>query len=139
MFFVRAIKYKNNDKHFLQLKKIYKKTTIANIENKISLGFALGKAYEDTKNFKDSFLCYKEANQLHRSKINFSLDAEKNKFSKIKKLFNKKFVNENIKNGYQNSSSIFIVGMPRSGTTLVEQILSNHPKVFGAGEQDIIN
>ncbi len=134
----RAIKYKNNDKHFLQLKKIYKKTTIANIENKISLGFALGKAYEDTKNFKDSFLCYKEANQLHRSKINFSLDAEKNKFSKIKKLFNKKFVNENIKNGYQNSSSIFIVGMPRSGTTLVEQIISSHPKVFGADEVNFI-
>jgi len=134
----RATKYKSDDKHFLQLERIYKKTTSADIEKKISLGFALGKAYEDTKNFKDSFLCYKEANQLHRSKINFSIDTEREKFSRIKKLFNKKFINKNLKNGYQNSSSIFIVGMPRSGTTLVEQIISSHPKVFGADEVNFI-
>ena len=68
----RITKYTENDEHFMELKKIYSNTNIDDKEKRIELGFALGKAYEDIKNFDKSFAHYKEANSLHRKKIDFS-------------------------------------------------------------------
>ena len=103
------------------------------------ISFALGKAYEDIKNFDESFTLYKKANSLCRKRINFSIDSKKSKgLRKLKILFNKSLYNKFKNTGHQNTSPIFIVGMPRSGTTLVEQILSSHNKVFGADEIDFI-
>ncbi len=134
----RAVKYTDKDEHFIQLKEIYKTTNKNNIDNKIDLAFSLGKAYEDIKDFPSSFSFYNEANTLHRRKVNFSLTDEKRKFDKIKKIFDKKFLLNYKNSGYLKSSPIFIIGMPRSGTTLIEQILSSHPKVFGADEVEFI-
>jgi len=98
----------------------------------------LGKAYEDIKSFDESFMFYKEGNEICRKKIIFSIEDEKENFKTIKSTFNKKLFDKYNKSGFQSTSPIFIVGMPRSGTTLVEQILSSHPKVFGADEIDIM-
>ena len=108
------------------------------LKEESDLGFALGKAYEDVKNFDKSFIYYKEANSLSRKKISFSLTGENKKFKDIKDIFNEKLFNKFHDSGSKNSSSIFILGMPRSGTTLTEQILSSHPKVFGADEVETI-
>ena len=59
-------------------------------------------------------------------------------FEKVKTTFNEKLFNKYKDIGNKSSSPIFIVGMPRSGTTLIEQILSSHPMVFGADEIDLI-
>ena len=67
-------------------------------------------------------------------KNNFILSLEKEKFKNIKNIFNKKLYKKSLKKGYIKFSPIFIVGMPRSGTTLVEQILSTHDNVFGCDE-----
>ena len=81
---------------------------------------------------------YQEANGLHDQKIKYSIERDKKKFMNIKNIFHKNLF-EKFKNcGFVDSSPIFILGMPRSGTSLVEQILSSHPEVFGAGEQIII-
>ena len=135
----RLTKYKSiEDEHFKELKKSYKGTSADNVENKINLAFALGKAYEDIENFKESYIYYKEANTLNRKRINFSINQESEKFKKIKNIFNKDLFNKLRNYGEQSSAPIFIVGMPRSGTTLIEQILSNHNKVYGADEVELI-
>ena len=134
----RITKYTENDEHFMELKKIYSNTNIDDKEKRIELGFALGKAYEDIKNFDKSFAHYKEANSLHRKKIDFSLKLEKEKFEEIKSTYNKKLFDKYKNSGSTDSSPIFIIGMPRSGTTLIEQILSSHSKVFGADELEFI-
>ncbi len=67
------------------------------------------------------------------------MKSKKDDFFSTKSTFHKKIYEKYLKSGSSDASTIFILGMPRSGTTLVEQILSNHSKVFGAGEQDIIN
>lgn len=134
----RLIKYNSDHEHFIELKKIYKKIKDYDIEGKTNIGFALGKAYEDTKDFDQSFKFYSEANTLYSKKVNFSMDGEKAKCSDIKNTFNKKIFDKYKNCGSNDSSIIFILGMPRSGTTLVEQILSSHHKVFGGDERDFI-
>ena len=134
----RIIKYTDNDDHFKELKKIYANTNINDKEKRIELGFALGKAYEDIKDFDKSYAYYKEANSLHREKIDFSLKLEKEKFDEIKSTYNRKLFDKYKNTGCTDSTPIFIIGMPRSGTTLIEQILSSHSKVFGADELEFI-
>jgi len=134
----RITKYTKNNKHFNELAKIYNNTNIQDFFSKAEIAFSLGKAHEDIKSFDQSFKFYKEANEIYRKKINFSITEEKNIFRVNKETFNKKLFEKYNKSGYSNSSPIFIVGMPRSGTTMVEQILSSHPKVFGADEIDFI-
>tara|TARA_Y100000590_G_C15656884_1_gene991003 strand:- start:31 stop:1656 length:1626 start_codon:yes stop_codon:yes gene_type:complete len=155
----RLIKYTEKDPHFLKLKDLYNKINIksekdhidfgkdpSNVSqyadldslNKINLGFALGKAYEDIKNYDESFKFYDEANTLFSRKTNFSMDKEIKRFENVKKTFNAKLYEKYKDCGSNNSSAIFILGMPRSGTTLVEQILSSHPDVFGGDEQIFI-
>jgi len=131
-------KYSYTDENFKRLEKLYENTNINNIKMKSNLAFALGKAHEDNKDYERSFIFYKEANFLHRKKIIFSLDREKENFKEIKKTYNSNLFNKFKSAGYKNSSPIFILGMPRSGTTLVEQILASHPKVFGADEVEFI-
>ena len=134
----RITKYTDNDEHLIELKKIYENADINDSEKKIELGFALGKAYEDTKNFDQSFTHYREANLLQRKKIDFSLKLEEEKFKEIKNIYNKKLFDKYKNCGCADYSPIFVIGMPRSCTTLVEQILSSHSKVYGAEEVEFI-
>jgi len=132
------IKYKNeNDEHLIYLKSIYQDKKIDK-KFKKDIAFSLGKAHEDIKDFKNSFKYFNEGNDIYRSQIKFSIENEKIEFKSIKKVFNKKLFkqfNSTKKNIY---SPIFILGMPRSGTTLVEQIISSHPNVFGGDELNFI-
>ena len=130
-------KYSAKDPHLNLLKKIYHDKKNIN-KNKKELAFALGKAYEDLKDFDKAFKFYKEGNKLHRDTIDFSLKKEKDEFSKIKKTFNKNLYKEIKKLEDMDITPIFIIGMPRSGTTLVEQILSSHPDVYGGDELNFL-
>jgi len=134
----RITKYTDDNEHLNELKKIYKNLKADNEKNKIEICFALGKAHEDTKKFNDSFNYYKEANFLQRKYSNFSINEERKKFDYIKSLYNKKLFEKYKNCGYPDYKPIFIIGMPRSSTTLIEQILSSHPKVFGCGEIELI-
>ena len=133
------IKYTKDEKHLSALEEVYKKIEKNDIDKITNISFALGKAYEDIKDFKKSFLHYKEGNDLYKKKIKFSFSETKLKFLNIKKTFHKNLFKKYLKTGNKSDVPIFIVGMPRSGTTLVEQILASHNKVFGCGEQDIIS
>jgi len=134
----RITKYDVDNDHFSELKKMYKLIEEKNTSSKIDIAFALGKAYEDIKDFDNSFFYYREANSYTRKIINFSIKEEKLKFDEIKSAFDKKLFNVYKNTGCKDSYPIFIIGMPRSGTTLIEQILSSHPKVFGADELEFL-
>ena len=94
-----------------------------------------GKAYEDMNKHKEAFYHLDRANKIKNTLINYNFQDEKKLFENIKKLF----LNFNYKNiPNHNENKIFIVGMTRSGTSLVEQILSSHNKIYGAGELNFI-
>lgn len=132
----RLINYNEKNEIFEKLVKAYKSST--NEDNKIHLCFALGKAYEDKADYDNSFKFYKEANNIYRKKINFSINKEIENIKMIKNIFSKEKIKKYSILGFDSKKPIFIVGMPRSGTTLVEQIISSHPIVFGADEVEYI-
>ena len=96
--------------------------------------FLLGDYYQKQKKYSLSWDYYNKANKaISNQIIEFNINDHKNRFNVIKKIFK-----EIYKNNYDLESDkrklFFIVGLPRSGTTLVEQILSNNDDVFCAGE-----
>ena len=131
-------KYKQDDSRLKQMEKIILNPSL-NIENKMYLNFAIGKAYDDIKNYDKAFSFYQKGNLYKRELLNYDINIDINLFNEIKEIFNTNIF-KNLNNvGNQNTSPIFIVGMPRSGSTLVEQIISSHPKVFGADEINDLN
>ena len=128
----RITKYKKYNSRINDMEKIYQSKNIPH-NDKIHLGFALGQAFEDIKNYEKSINYYIESNNLRRSQFDYSIDDDKNKIKKIKTFFNKKIINIKLDSKYQ-VTPIFIVGMLRSGTTLIEQIISSHSNVSGLGE-----
>jgi len=134
----RIIKYKANEGHFDELKVISKNINKYDDNNKIEIFYSLGKAYEDIKDFKNSFKYYNDANLLMRKKINYSIKDEIKRFDEIKNTYDKELFEKLNKLGSKDQSCIFIVGMPRSGSTLIEQIFSSHPRVFGGDESQNI-
>ena len=124
------INYTNDNQHFLDMKKKILNEKL-NIHQKIELNFALGKAYEDIKDYKNSFKNLKKANSLMKKITKYNIQQDKNLFKDIKDFF----IGQNIIPAPSSKiKTIFIIGMPRSGTSLVEQIISSHDKVFGCGE-----
>lgn len=103
-------------------------------DDKMHLDYALGKAYEDFDRFGEAFDSYVSANKLCRAGVQYDVTDDLKFFDSLSDAFNMdcaKLTNENL---YSTKRPIFIVGMPRSGTSLVEQILSSHSQVYGAGE-----
>ena len=101
---------------------------------RVHLLFALGKAYEDISNIKKSFEYYKEGNSLNRGRSSYDPKAIEALTERIIKFFNKEFLISKENSGYDVPDPIFIVGLPRSGSTLIEQILSSHSKIEGTME-----
>jgi len=99
----------------------------------IDLSFALGKAYEDLKKYEDSFIFLKKGNSLKKKEYNYNIEEDELLIDSIKKNFKDLNINDG-KRIFNKKRPIFICGMPRSGTTLVEQIIASHNDVFGAGE-----
>ena len=102
--------------------------------DRIQLCFALAKANEDLGNQEELFEFLHEGNRLCKEKLNYSLDKAKNLFSIIKELFSTLPTDIGQSLSFEPSTirPIFIVGMPHSGSTLVEQIISSHHAVHGA-------
>ncbi len=103
-----------------------------NKDDKILISHTFFEYYRNKKYFDESGEFLKMSNELQYSLKDFNLNLEKNLFEKMKKIFTN--VSFEPKRNKNDIVPIFICGMPRSGTTLCEQILSTHSKVSGAGE-----
>ncbi|MEJ1970565.1 MAG: sulfotransferase [Rhizomicrobium sp.] len=100
--------------------------------DKVSLHYAAGKVSDDLKLYSKAFAHFDAANRLAYKGFDHK---ESENYRRQKKLvFSKRFFRERQGWGFPSDIPVFIVGMPRSGTTLTEQILSAHPEVHGAGE-----
>lgn len=103
-------------------------------EDRFHFHFALGKALEDTGEFADSFRHYAEGNRLRRKMIRYDAAETSEHVRRSKALFSSEFCAGKAGFGSDARDPIFIVGLPRSGSTLLEQILSSHSSVEGTME-----
>ena len=130
--------YKVEDNQFNQMKDLLLDKDLNN-EQLYHLNFALAKAYEDLGNYEQSFVNYTLANNLCKKMIGYNIEEDQNLFKQLEESYLKlKRYSSRFSDLSDNPNPIFILGMPRSGTSLIEQIISSHSNVFGAGELNFI-
>ena len=127
-------KYKKNDTQINQMESLYKKTHLT-ITDRRNLCFALAKVYDDLGDNDQFFKFLNEGNDLRKQELNYKFSSSQKTHDGLLKAFKKtpNILSKSIQKE-SNIRPIFILGMPRSGTTLVEQIIASHEKVHGAGE-----
>ncbi|HEY2782246.1 MAG TPA: sulfotransferase [Steroidobacteraceae bacterium] len=103
-------------------------------EDRFHLNFALGKALEDRGEYAESFAQYARGNQLRRTQISYRSDEMTEHVARVKSLCTASFFADRGSHGIAAPDPIFIVGLPRAGSTLLEQILSSHSQVEGTME-----
>ena len=107
-------------------------------DHKMHLAFGLGKAYEDLEQYGKAFEFFLEGNRLKRKTFSYDVSREEGKLCRLREAFRATFVRGLGAAGNRSKVPIFVLGMPRSGTSLVKQILSSHADVFGAGELTLV-
>ena len=149
--FLRAIKFKPDNLgariHISQVKKVKagddnfaalleeEKKSANFSENKMmSLHFALGKCYDDTKDYEHAFPHFLAGCKIKRAKFSYDPDNAARQFAALMDIFDQATIDRLRGAGVISNLPIFVLGMPRSGTTLTEQIIASHPDVYGAGE-----
>jgi Tfp pilus assembly protein PilF len=130
----RVKKYQKNDSYINEIHS-YLDNPKLSTKDRINFNLILAKVYEDIDNHEKLFKFLNEANKLRKKEANYSFEIDQKLFTRIKRTFKhlpKALESKTIKSA--TIRPIFIVGMPRSGTSLVHQIVSSHPLVHGAGE-----
>jgi tetratricopeptide (TPR) repeat protein len=104
------------------------------------LHFALGKAFEQRRQYPEAFAHYAQGNAVRRLDSPFDIEHFERRTARIRAFFDAAFFAERRGSGDPSRAPIFIVGLPRSGSTLIEQILASHSRVEGTMElPNIIN
>jgi tetratricopeptide (TPR) repeat protein len=103
--------------------------------NQMHLHFAFAQALDDNGNHEESFEHFRRANALYRASIHYDEQHTLDLLRRIPSLITSQLLEARRGTGVLSCSPVFIVGMPRSGSTLIEQILASHPQVFGVGER----
>ena len=98
-------------------------------EQRLQLEFALGKALEDAGGYADSFAHYARGNALRRKQLPYDAGQNRQRRRRAQAVYTRDFFAARAGSGDPDEAPIFVVGMPRAGSTLVEQILSSHPQV----------
>ena len=108
-------------------------------EDRLHFDFAMGKALEDSGDFERSFAHYARGNERRRMALDYDCAATRSHVSRSKAVLTKAFFAQREAFGVPDGDPIFIVGLPRAGSTLIEQILASHTAVEGTMElPDII-
>ena len=118
--------------HIDQLKECLNKKYLR-WEGETFLCYALAKEYEDIGEFDLAFATLKQGADSRRRHIQYDLNADTETIDEIIDTYNSNYFESNV-NGYENTGAIFILGMPRTGTTLIERVLSSHNRVITVGE-----
>ena len=128
-------KYTINKKQITKMQSLLSSDTLSPSDRR-DLCFALAKVNENLDNQDELFKYLHEGNRLLKKELNYSLDRSKVLFSTVKEIFSTPYpdIEKSLSSKPSTFKPIFIVGMPRSGSTLVEQIMSSHHAVHGAGE-----
>jgi len=127
-------KFTEDDPDFKKMLELNQDAERFGIDQACLLNYALFSAYENIGDYKKAFEHLKKANDYKRTQIPYDEERQKTSFELIRKNTTKKTLKQFDGKGCESNTPVFIVGMPRSGTTLTEQIISSHPDIFGAGE-----
>ena len=100
--------------------------------------FALGKAYEDRRNYDQAWRYYHSGNERQRQLVEYDPVANSTRQKAIRSYFTRDTLSKAEGNGYADEGPIFIVGLGRSGSTLIEQILASHSQVEGTEELSVL-
>jgi tetratricopeptide (TPR) repeat protein len=125
--------YRFDEKEIAEMKTQLGKPELGE-EDRFHLHFALGKAFEDAGSFAESFEHYREGNSRRRALIPYNPGDTKSLTDRAIDFFTGQFFETHRGVGCPSSDPIFVVGLPRTGSTLVEQILSSHSMVEGTTE-----
>lgn len=128
-----AKKFKSGDPEIAVLETALQREHL-NEDQRLSLHYSLGKAYDDVKEYHKAFEQFMAGATVKRKQLTYDEMPTLRLFDRIKHVFTPKLLEEQAGFGDPNLRPIFIVGMPRSGSTLIEQILASHPEIYGAGE-----
>lgn len=109
---------------------LYSKTLSAT--GRTMLWFSLGKLYDDRGNYERAFESFSEGNRL--MKVGHDPAIHRSHVGRIMEAFSRAAVRDMPRASNGSDKPVFVIGMPRSGTTLLEQMLSGHPQIHGAGE-----
>lgn len=129
--FSKIADYKKENQHLNTIIELQKQKNLERLE-KAELCFTIGRALENKNNYEDSFDYLIKANKIQDEINYYNFSKDQKLFKDLKNIFRKE--NLDIVKYYSEKKIIFICGMPRSGTTLVQQIIASHSKVIGAGE-----
>jgi tetratricopeptide (TPR) repeat protein len=109
-------------------------TPVLSDTDRLHFAFALGKALEDAAAWEESFQWYAKGNQLRRTQLVYDADDNTAHVQRSRAIFTRAFFEQRQGSGCDAPDPIFIVGLPRAGSTLVEQMLASHPLVEGTAE-----
>ena len=127
------IDYKKNTNYLKKLEKLKENNNLSQ-DKKIDLNFALGKAYEDLMEKEKSANFYIFANKLKKETTKYNFKTHREHFDQIYKIFKNIDFNDNQLNNVSKKKVIFICGLPRTGSTLFENIIASHKDVYSGGE-----
>lgn len=127
-------KVKADDENFAALLAEEKKSAGFSENKKLSLHFALGKCFDDTKDYEKAFPHFLAGCRIKRAKLSYDPANAARQFAGVMDIFDKAAIDRLRGAGDPSGVPVFVLGMPRSGTTLTEQIIASHPDVYGAGE-----
>ena len=126
-------KFSQPDEDIVAMKALLEDAALPD-EGRVRLNFALAKAYEDMAEYGQSFSYYSAGNQLVRDGSDYNQEDDGRLFSLIEKIFDQNIFQKYEGAGCDSEVPIFILSMPRSGSTLLEHMLAAHQQVYGAGE-----
>lgn len=127
-------RFESGSPEFEAMRELTGRGSSLSTDDQIALHFALGKAFSDLGRFEESFEHLSKGNALKRRQARYDEAQTLGLMERIKATFTKELIRQKSQFGNSSDLPVFIVGMQRSGSTLVEQILASHPDCFGAGE-----
>ncbi len=131
--------HSDDDAHLVAMEEFAAKIETLAEERQQHLHFGLAKAYDDLKRYDEASAHLMKGNALKRKTIEYDEPVVLGYFERIKEAITAEVVREKSGGGFDTRQPIFVLGMPRSGTTLIEQIIASHPSVKGAGELKDLN
>jgi len=122
----------SNNNHIVELKALVATPSLSH-SSQVNLAFALAKELEDVEDYAQSFQVLRAGAELKRKNIDYRIKTDLDIMEKISEVFHRDLFEGQIP-GNETKEPIFVIGMPRTGTTLVERILACHTDIFAAGE-----
>ncbi|MGI9233735.1 MAG: tetratricopeptide repeat-containing sulfotransferase family protein [Woeseiaceae bacterium] len=135
----RLTKYQQEDSVLDALQELSEKVGDLPWDEQIKLCFTIGKANQDLGNFSMAFDAFKKGNELHYARYPYDERGNYAMLDDVRRCLDTDYFATNTPLDTSDNSPVFVLGMPRSGSTLVEQILASHTNVAGAGELKYLN